>query len=80
MFYKLRGIGDAHTLQYKVYQNGTWSGSWQSLVETFSGSGVYEKIASSDKKSSAIRLKVTPSAATNELDSIGIIYRRLPVR
>jgi hypothetical protein len=80
MFYKLRGVGDAHTLQYKVYQNGTWSGSWQNLLETSNGSGVYEKIASGDKKSSAIKLKVTPSAASNELDSIGIIYRRLPVR
>jgi len=72
MFYKLRGVGDSHTIQYKVYQNGSWSSSWQSLTS--------EKIASGDKKAKAIKIKVTPNSSTDEIDSLGIIYRALPVR
>ena len=71
MFYKIRGIGDSHTLKYKVL-NGSWSGDWQ--VPTS------ERIASSDKKSKAIKLQLVPTSNTNEIDSVGIIFRRRPVR
>ena len=72
MFYKLRGIGSAHTLEYKVNDGSSWSGSWQSVTN--------EKISSTDKKSKSIKVKIIPTAATDTIDSLGLIYRRLPVQ
>jgi len=67
MFYKIRLVGSG-TATYGM--NG--GAPTTSLTS--------EKIATNDKKAKAIQVKVVPVGNTGEVDSIGIIYRPLPVK
>ncbi len=67
MFYKIRLVGSG-TATYGM--NGSAPNT--SLTS--------EKIATNDKKAKAIQVKVVPVGNTGEVDSIGIIYRPLPVK
>ena len=58
----------------KYLKNGT--GSWLALQDPDG-----ERILRTDKKFESIAIKAyTSSNATAELDSLGIVYRRLPVK
>lgn len=73
MFYKIKSQKDADVgINYQ--KNGT--GSWLTL-QTASA----DRILSTDKKFESIAIKIfTHNQADKECDSIGIIYRRLPIK
>ena len=68
-FYDVSGVGGFHAITYGV------DGDTTPTTALVSG-----KVAVGDKKSKSIRLKIVPLLTpTSEVDSVGIVYRRLPI-
>ena len=73
MFYKVKSQKDSNVV-LKYQKNGT--GSWLALQNPDS-----ERILSTDKKFESIAIKAyTSSNPKEELDSLGIVFRRLSVK
>ena len=73
MFYKVKSQKDSNVV-LKYQKNGT--GSWLALQDPDS-----ERILSTDKKFESIAIKAyTSSNPKEELDSLGIVFRRLSVK